>query len=99
MNTLWMYDFTIFYSAAQAILHGLSPYTVDGFISPLPLALLFSPFTVLPMPWAYYAFVLINIVLLFWICRWNGLWAFLSFPVLYNLFTGQIDLLLALLIP
>jgi hypothetical protein len=98
MNSLWMYDFNLFYHAAQAVLQGLSPYTVWDFNGPYPLAVIFVPFTLLPMPLAYCIFITINLYLLFRVCRWKGLWALFSFPVLFGLFTGQIDLFLALLL-
>jgi hypothetical protein len=94
-----MYDFSQFYYAAQAILHGLSPYTVWEFQSPYLLAVLFVPFSLLPLPLAYGVFVLLNLLLFFKVCHLKGLWALLSFPVLFCLFTGQIDLILALLLP
>jgi hypothetical protein len=61
MNLLWMYNFNIFYRTAQAILHGLSPYTIWDFNSPNPLAVIFVPFGRLPMPLAYGIFIAINI--------------------------------------
>lgn len=93
-----MFDFDIFYRAAQAILSGLSPYSIPGYYNPFPFAVLFLPFALLPKPFAYWLFILINVLLLFWICHWRGIWALLSFPVLFCLFTGQIDLFLAMML-
>lgn len=99
MPSLWMYDFHHFWLGAQAILHGLSPYTTFDFIGPYPLALLFVPLGLFPMPVAYGIFIVINLFLLWKVCHWKGLWALFSFPVAFGLFTGQVDLFLALLIP
>jgi hypothetical protein len=93
-----MFDFNLFYQAAQAILHGLSPYTVQGFYSPYLLAVLFVPFSLLPVSLAYGVFIVINLVLFFKVCHLKGLWALFSFPVIFCLFVGQIDLSLALLL-
>ena len=98
VNSLWMFDFDIFYRAAQAILSGLSPYSIPGYYNPFPFAVLFLPFALLPKTYAYWLFIFLNVFLLFWICHRKGIWAFLSFPVLFCLFTGQIDLFLALML-
>ena len=93
---LWLFDFEIFWRAGRRILAGTSPYRVKGFISPLPLAVLFAPLGLLPMHAAYGVFVLGSLGLLWKAAGRNTLWALLSFPVIFALFVGQVDLVLAL---
>lgn len=93
---LWLFDFEIFWRAGRRILAGTSPYRVKGFISPLPLAVLFAPLGLLPMHAAYGVFVLGSLGLLWKAAGRNALWALLSFPVIFALFVGQVDLFLAL---
>lgn len=93
---LWLFDFEIFWRAGRRILAGTSPYRVKGFISPLPLAVLFAPLGLLPMHVAYGVFVLGSLELLWKAAGHRALWALLSFPVIFTLFVGQVDLVLAL---
>lgn len=93
---LWLYDFEIFWRGGRRILAGTSPYRVKGFISPLPLAVLFAPLGLLPMPAAYGVFLLGSLAMLWKAAGQRTLWALLSFPVIFTLFVGQVDLFLAL---
>ena len=93
---MWLYDFDIFYRAGRMILTGGSPYTVPGFFSPLPLAVLFAPLALLPKYVAYGIYVLASLWLLWRQARRRMLWTALSFPVLFTLFVGQVDLAVAL---
>ncbi|MES1244694.1 MAG: glycosyltransferase family 87 protein [Acidobacteriota bacterium] len=94
-----LYDFEIFWRAGRRLLAGKSPYRVDGFVSPLPLAVLFAPLALLPRLSAWFVYVLATVGLLLKAAqrraRWAG-WALLSFPVLFTFFVGQVDLPLAL---
>ncbi len=92
---MFLFDFQIFHAAGHALLHGASPYTVPGFYSPLPLAVLFTPLALLPV-WAAYALYLGLSAYLLWRVVDKPIWALLSFPVAFALFVGQVDLLLAL---
>lgn len=95
---MWRYDFHLFYQAGQAVLAGNSPYTVVGFQTPpYPLAVIFALFAWMPEPVAYALFIGINLYMLFKVMGRNGIWALLSFPVLFDLFVGQLDLPLALI--
>jgi hypothetical protein len=93
---MWLFDFNIFYLAGQALLLGNSPYSVGGFYSPLPLAVFFIPFALLPKPIAYAIYIAVSLLLLWKVAGKHSFWAILSFPVLFTLFVGQIDLLIAL---
>lgn len=93
---LWLYDFEIFWRGGRRILAGTNPYRVDGFISPLPLAVLFAPLGFLPMHAAYGVFVLGSLAMLWKAAGRRAVWALLSFPVVFTLFVGQVDLFLAL---
>ena len=99
MDSMWMFDFHLFYQAGRAVLMGLSPATIAVNYSPYPLAVLFVPFALLPEPLAYALFVLLNLFLLWRVMGRRIVWAVLSFPVLFTLFVGQVDLVLALAIP
>jgi hypothetical protein len=93
---MWLYDFDIFYRAGKMVLTGGSPYAVPGFFSPLPLAVLFAPLALLPKYVAYGIYVLVSLWLLWRQARQRMLWAALSFPVLFTLFVGQVDLAVVL---
>jgi len=92
---MWLYDFLIFYNSGQAILSGLSPYEIDGFISPIYLALFFTPFSLLPVSLSYALFVVANLLLAWKILKKRMILALLFFPFLFALFVGQIDFLIA----
>jgi hypothetical protein len=93
---LWLYDFDIFWRGGRSLLEGTSPYQVPGFYSPLPLAVLFAPLALLPLPVAYGIFVLGSLAMLWKAAGWRSGWALVSFPVLFTFFVGQVDLILAL---
>ncbi len=95
---MWLFDFRIFYFAGQAVLKGESPYLIEGFISPYPLAMLFALFAWIPEIIAYVLYLCLNIFLLWKILGKGMIWPLLSFPVAFNLFVGQVDLTLALLV-
>jgi len=96
---MWQYDFNLFYQGARAILEGASPYRMWDFNGPYPLAVFFIPFALLPEPIAYYTFLAANIILAWKLLGLRkGIWALVSFPVLFCLFVGQIDFLLTLLV-
>lgn len=94
---MWLFDFKIFYLAGQAILSGISPYTVDGFYSPLPLAMVFVPFALFPLYISYGIYLLLSVYLLWKATGKRIFWVLLSFPVFFTLFVGQVDLQIALL--
>jgi len=93
---MWLFDFRIFYDAAQALLQGSSPYLVEGFYSPLPLALFFLPFALLPEIIAYALYLLLSAFLIWKLPKPQRYWALASFPVLFTFFVGQVDLQIAL---
>jgi glucose/arabinose dehydrogenase len=93
---LWLYDFRIFREGGRRLLAGTSPYEVSGFFSPLPLAVLFAPLAWLPMGVAYAVWVVASLALLWRAAGRRAGWALLSFPVLFTLYVGQVDLFLAL---
>lgn len=93
---LWLYDFDIFWQGGRSLLAGRSPYEVSGYFSPLPLAVLFAPLALLPQPVAYGFFVLLSLGMLWKAGGMRAGWALVSFPVLFTLFVGQVDLILAL---
>ena len=93
---MFLYDFLIFYNGGRAVWAGLSPHTVADFNGPYPLAVLFAPLALLPLPVAYGLFLAFNLYLVWRVLHWSGAWALLSFPVLFSLFVGQIDLALTL---
>jgi hypothetical protein len=92
---MWLHDFLIFYNSGQAVLSGLSPYGIDGFISPIFLALFFVPFSLLPVGLSYALFITANLLLAWKFLKKRIIWALLFFPFLFALFVGQIDFLIA----
>lgn len=93
---LWLYDFRIFREGGRRLLAGTSPYRVPGYFSPLPLAVLFAPLAWLPLGAAYAVWVLASLALLWKAAGRRAGWALLSFPVLFTMYVGQVDLFLAL---
>jgi hypothetical protein len=93
---MFLYDFLIFYNAGLAVWAGISPYSVYDFIGPYPQAVLFAPLALLPLPVAYILYLAFNIFMLWRLLRRRAIWALLSFPILFTLFVGQVDLPLAL---
>jgi hypothetical protein len=94
-----LYDFDIFWRAGRRLLAGKSPYRVHGFVSPLPLAILFAPIALLPRLSAWFIYILATLGMLLKSAErregWAG-WALLSFPVLFTFYVGQVDLPLAM---
>jgi len=95
---MWRYDFHLFYLAGQAVLSGVSPYTIPDFNPPYPLAVVFALVAWLPEPVAYALYVACCVWLLWRTLGRTGIWALLAFPVLFGIFVGQVDLLLTLLV-
>ncbi len=93
---MWQFDFDIYYNGSLALLRGLSPYSVNGWFHPLPMALVFLPFALLPKSWAYGLYLAICGVLLWRLLKWKSAWILLSFPGFFTLFVGQVDLPMAL---
>lgn len=89
------FDFNFFWRAANAILQGQSPYSISGFFSPYPVALLLVPLALLPFLLAYGLWTGIKLLLLEKSgTRWEFLKAILFFPVIFDLIQGQLDLLI-----
>ncbi len=95
---MFLYDFLIFYYAGQAVWQGSSPYAVHDFIGPYPQAMFYAPLALLPLPAAYALYLTFCVFMLWRVLRKRMVWALLSFPVLFALFVGQIDLPLMLTI-
>jgi len=94
---MWQFDFHIYYQGGKAVLLGVSPYTVDGFFHPYPMAVLFAPFALLPEAASYGLYIILCIALLWRVAGKRTLWVWLAFPIFYTLFVGQVDLPFALL--
>lgn len=91
------YDFVIFWEAARAFVAGQSPYTVQGFFSPLPFLLPFLPLAFLPYGVAFSVWAALNLIALATLTRWHMLRALLFLPVLFALWVGQVDLIIVAL--
>ena len=88
------YDFNIFWEGARAILSGHSPYSVEGFFSPLPFAWLILPFGFLSFEVAYSIWTAINLLSLVVISKKDALRLILFLPVMFAIWVGQVDLLI-----
>jgi hypothetical protein len=95
---VFLYDFHNFFLGGQAVLAGVSPYTVPDFLPPFPVAVIFALVAWLPEWLVYLAYLATCIWLLWRILGWKCIWALLCFPVCFGLYVGQLDLLLTLLI-
>jgi hypothetical protein len=94
---VFLYDFHNFFLGGQAVLAGVSPYTVPDFLPPFPVAVIFALVAWLPEWLVYLAFLITCIWLLWKLLKWKCIWALLCFPVCFGIFVGQLDLLLTLL--
>lgn len=96
-----------FRPASLALLHGASPYTVDGFYSPPWTALLLAPLAVLPFGVSRMIFLLGALAVYVYLpyrwgaSKWAGLLFVLSPPAIAGLATQNIDwlVLCGLLLP
>jgi hypothetical protein len=95
---VFLYDFHLFYRAGQAVLAGISPYTIPDFGVPFPIAVIFALVAWIPEPIVYCIYLITCLWLLWKVLRWRSIWALLCFPVFFGLFVGQVDLLLTLLV-
>jgi hypothetical protein len=87
------WDFSIFWMAGQAVLHGQSPYTVANFFSPLLFAYGFIPLAVLAQQVAFFLWLFINLVILI-VCLRRPFWKWLLYlPMLHLFSSGQVELL------
>jgi hypothetical protein len=95
-------DFTWYWRAGQALLHGQSPYKVinavgpypysEGFLYPLPAALIAAPFALLPLRIAMIAFCAALAGMLAFVLTRDGYWRLpllMSFPMLWCAQSGQ----------
>ena len=94
---MFLYDFHNFFLGGQAVLAGVSPYSVPDFLPPFPVAVIFALVAWLPEWLVYLAYLVTCIWLLWKLLRRKCIWALLSFPVCFGLYVGQVDLLLTLL--
>ena len=93
-----MYDFSIFWAAARAVLAGISPYTVHNYISPPIVAWCFIPLGLIEnVVTAARLFALVNLVALgYWASRDHrllSLKAALFYPTVFLGTAGNIDLI------
>ena len=95
---MWMFDFLLFYNSGKAILHGISPYSLDLYYSPIYLAIFFAPFSLLPATVSYLIYLFINLFLAWKLLKRHLIWTLLFFPFLFSLYVGQVDFLLTALI-
>jgi hypothetical protein len=95
-------DFTWYWRAGRALLHGRSPYQVinvegpypysEGFLYPLPAALIAAPFALLPLRAAMIAFCAALAGTLTFVLTRDGFWRLpllMSFPMLWCAQSGQ----------
>ena len=94
---MFLYDFHNFFLGGQAVLAGVSPYTVPDFLPPFPVAVIFAMVAWLPEWLVYLAYLVTCIWLLWKLLGKKCIWALLSFPVCFGIYVGQVDLLLTLL--
>jgi hypothetical protein len=94
---VFLYDFHNFFLGGQAVLAGVSPYTIPDFLPPFPVAVIFALVAWLPEWLVYLAYLFTCIWLLWKLLGKKCIWALLSFPVCFGLYVGQMDLLLTLL--
>ncbi len=92
------WDFSVFWEIGRAVLEGRSPYTVEFSRYPPAAAFFFVIFALLPFTAAYGAWAGLNVAL--YIHRLRRLklgrsgWVWLLYtPFLFNILTGQLDIL------
>jgi hypothetical protein len=90
------WDFSVFWKIGQAILEGRSPYTVEFSRYPPAASFLFVLFALLPFAVSFAVWSGVNLVLAVHGLRrmgqgWKGLAWLLYTPLIFNLMTGQLD--------
>jgi len=88
------FDFEILWHIGQAILRGLSPYSLPQSVYPPAASLIFTPLALLPMEISYAMFLLANGVLLVALTKRRALGWMTYVPVLFMFAAGQTSLLL-----
>lgn len=96
-------DFTVFWRAGHALLHGQNPYAaidptgpypfISGFLYPLPAAIVTAPLALLSMPNALVAFCGVGAAVLAFALTHDGTYwrlpMLMSMPMLWSTSTGQ----------
>lgn len=82
-------DFTVFWSAAQAMLYGRDPYSLPGVYYPLPTFFLFLPLAALPLSVAEVVWTVVELLVLVAVLRRRALLVLLFMPVFLSLLMGQ----------
>ena len=85
------YDFAIFWEAGRAFIAGQSPYSVEGFFSPLPFLIAVLPIVILPYGVAFALWTVLNLAALARLARQRKFIAALFLPALFALWVGQAD--------
>ena len=87
-------DWRIFYDAGAAVLAGLSPYSVAGYYNPMVVALLLAPTTLIPFDVWVWVMIGLSAVGIITVCRKRSHWVLLSFPFIYGMSWGSLDVFL-----
>jgi hypothetical protein len=92
------WDFRIFWEVGRAVLEGRSPYSVEVSRYPPAAAFLFVIFGLLPLAPAFLTWCGVNLAVYVYglrrmKLRWSGLGWLLYTPFLFNLMTGQLDVI------
>jgi hypothetical protein len=87
-------DWYIFYSAGRAILDGASPYGVVDYFNPIQAAWLLAPSTFLPFEIWVAVMIALSFLAVILLCRKNSHWTLLSFPFVFGMIMGSLDLFL-----
>jgi hypothetical protein len=98
IGTAFGADFRIFWEIGRAVLEGRSPYSVEASRYPPAAAFLFVLFGLLPLAPAFLTWCGVNLAVYVYGLRrfqlkWGGLGWLLYTPFLFNLLTGQLDVI------
>ncbi len=91
-------DFEAYWRAAIALTHGLSPYSVGGFLSPIPFAYLILPLGFIPsFELASLVWVSLNLIALLMLAKRRTLLLVFFVPIAFALWVGQMDIIVVAL--
>ncbi len=87
-------DWYIFYQAGKAIQNGVSPYLVEGYLNPIQVAWALSLTTFIPFGMWVAIMCGIAFVLIVILMKKRTHWVLLSFPFIFGLTMGSLDIFL-----
>lgn len=87
-------DWYIFYQSGKAVQNGISPYLVEGYLNPIQVAWVLSLTTYIPFSFWVIVMCSVAFVLIVILVKKRSHWVLLSFPFIFGLAMGSLDVFL-----